>query len=176
MTKRMIAKLGHPVLLDPSRPVDDPTSAAIQALIDDMIETVQAAKGVGLAAPQVFEPVRVIIARDKTKSEPLYQPLINPEFAAIGDKVAFDIEGCLSIDHLNGIVPRHENIRVKALDRHGKPVEFAASGHFARVIQHEIDHLEGVLFVMRVRDWQAVAMKSERDRLEALLESGYDRR
>jgi peptide deformylase len=178
MTRLMIAKLGQPVLLRKADMIEDAGDPAIQELVDDMIETVFEAQGVGLAAPQVYRSLRIALAIDiaSDPDKPALHVLINPEIEALGDEIAFGIEGCLSIDNLAGIVPRHRKIRVKALDRDGEPVEFIAEDHFARVIQHEYDHLQGVLYPMRVRDWQALAAASERRQLERMLEEGYDRR
>lgn len=124
------------------------TSHKTQKLIDDMIDTMYSAEGIGIAGPQVFQDARICIIgkdADDTLTEDL--ALINPTWERISRKKAGDLEGCLSIPKTYGKVMRWKNIKVSALDRHGEKLEFEAHGFFARVIQHEVDHLDGILFI-----------------------------
>ncbi len=129
----------------------------LKILIDDMIETMREAPGVGLAAPQVGVSQRVVVieyAEDENKRPKLYV-LVNPEIIKPSEEKEFGIEGCLSLPGLVGEVERHESITVKALNRFGKPTKYKPSGWLARIFQHEIDHLEGVLYPdLATRVWQ----------------------
>ncbi len=162
MSMLKITHLGDPVLRKPAEPVNpqDIASPDIQRLIEDMTETMRDSEGVGLAAPQVNVPQRVILVevrggnpRYPDRDEVPLTALINPEISPIGDEMADGWEGCLSIPDLRGVVPRHERIAVSALDRNGKPVRFEASDFFARVIQHEVDHLDGIVFLDRMKNF-----------------------
>lgn len=170
MTLLKIARLGHPVLLRPAAPVADPQAPACRMLVQDMIETMLDAEGVGLAAPQVYRSLRLIVAlplsdRDETRSpEPLV--LFNPELALEEGPEVLGLEGCLSIPGLRGAVPRAERLRYRGLDRLGAPIEGRAEGFFARILQHEVDHLDGVLFPMRMRDLALLAMTDEAHHLQ----------
>jgi peptide deformylase len=165
MTLRKIARLGQPVLLNRAVPVDDPGRPDIQILIDDMLETMVDAEGIGLAAPQVYVGLRVIVAmelRDRTEAGTApVRVLVNPELQPLGDETEMAYEGCLSIPELRGIVPRARRVGYRGLDRQGRAVEGEAEGLFARVLQHEVDHLDGVLFPMRMRDLRHLAFTSE---------------
>jgi peptide deformylase len=159
-----VARMGHPVLRARARVVDpaDIRSPAIQRLIDDMFETMREYQGVGLAAPQIHESLRVFVAgfapspddedeeEDADRRVPL-MALINPEITPASAEIVEDWEGCLSIPDIRGRVPRAKQIAVRAYDRRGKRVELRASGFTARVIQHETDHLDGVLFMDRMK-------------------------
>lgn len=180
MTLRKLAQLGHPVLLDPAAPVRDPGAPAVQSLIDDMLETMLDADGIGLAAPQVYAPARIIVAmeladraeRDRARLHVLINPELELEGAA--DELAF--EGCLSLPGLRGRVPRHRVLRYHGLDRSGAEVSGRAEGLFARVLQHEVDHLDGILYPMRMRDLRELAFTGELRHLGAWLEGrGVDR-
>jgi peptide deformylase len=167
-----VARMGHPVLRSRAQAID-PTeirSPRIQTLIDDMFETMTEYQGVGLAAPQVHESLRLFVAgfaptRDEEDVEdeervPLIA-LINPEITPVGDATVEDWEGCLSIPDIRGRVPRARQIVVKAYDRRGKRIELRAGGFTARVIQHETDHLDGVLFFDRMRSLQSLTFLDE---------------
>ena len=160
-----VARMGHPVLRARARPIEPAQigSPRIQQLIDDMFETMQEYQGVGLAAPQVHVSLRVFVAGfapngddDEDEGEgsgrgvPL-MALINPEITPVGAELVEDWEGCLSIPDIRGRVPRSRQISVKAYDRRGKRIEVKAGGFTARVIQHETDHLDGVLFIDRAK-------------------------
>ena len=141
----------------------------MQRLIDDMAQTMLEYNGVGLAAPQVHEELRLFVAqviRDHEDEEdearkPEILALINPEIKPASRHVDEDWEGCLSIPDLRGLVPRHLDISVKAYDRTGRPIELQASGFMARVIQHEADHLDGVLFVDRMKSFESLSFIEE---------------
>lgn len=167
-----IARLGHPILRRPAEPV--PVKAIrkldFQRLIDDMIETMRENSGVGLAAPQVHEPVQIFVVEAQKGSRETGEPdtpltvLINPRVTPATDEVVEDWEGCLSIPDIRGRVTRSVEIKVKALDRTGKEVSFAAKDFFARVIQHEVDHLEGVLFLDRMDGFESLTFLEEHAR------------
>ncbi len=155
-----IATLGHPILRQPSRvlSLEELRSPKIQQLIDDMLATQRDARGAGIAAPQVYEPVRIVIIEvDKNERYP-YKPtipltiLVNPEITFLTKETFANYEGCLSVPDLRGKVNRCCEIRVQALDRHGAPLDFVSRGISAGTFQHEIDHLNGTLFLDRVED------------------------
>lgn len=168
MTVREITLMGHPVLMTPSAPVADPTSPEIAALVQDMQDTMEAAGGIGIAAPQIGVGLRVVIFRlppeaaaggDSTEPElrealharPL-TVLINPEIEVIGDERVEGWEGCLSVPGLRGLVPRYNHIRYRAQGLDGAWFEREAQGFHAVVAQHECDHLDGILYPMRMVD------------------------
>jgi peptide deformylase len=165
-----VARMGHPVLRARARPINpsDIRSPGIQRLVDDMLETMREYQGIGLAAPQVHESLRLFVAGLDTPPDdddeevrlPL-MALINPEITPIGETTAEDWEGCLSIPDIRGRVPRATQIHVRAYDRTGKRIELRASGFTARVIQHETDHLDGVLFFDRMRSFQTLTFLDE---------------
>ncbi len=154
---RRILNDEHPVLRDRAREVKN-INSAVQRLIDDMIETMHDADGVGLAANQVGVPKRIIVA---AAGEDEVLILLNPAFEALDDEEP-GVEGCLSVPGEYGEVPRFCKIRVAALDRQGKKIAFEAEGLLARILQHEIDHLNGILFIDRaVRMLDPEELKSE---------------
>ncbi len=169
MTLRKIAVMGHPVLWRRAEEVATPLSAEHQRLIDDMIVTMRDAPGVGLAAPQVYESVRLIVVQPARERD-APQVMVNPVLEPVGDVTEFGIEGCLSIPDWQGLVPRHRTVRYRALDRDGRIVRGEAEGFFARVLQHEVDHLDGVLYPMRLHDPRHMAMTREARHLPALLD------
>jgi peptide deformylase len=166
-----VARMGHPVLRAKAKPIDpaDIGSPRVQRLIDDMFHTMKEYEGVGLAAPQVHESLRLFVAGfaareddegDGSRGVPM-MALINPEITPVGEATDEDWEGCLSIPDIRGRVPRSRQIVVQAYDRRGKRVELRASGFTARVIQHETDHLDGVLFFDRMRDFRSLTFLDE---------------
>ena len=165
-----VARMGHPVLRAKARRLEkaDIRSVAIQKLIDDMIETMREYHGVGLAAPQVHEAVRVFVAALDAGEEDAPQvetlAIINPEITVIGSDVVEDWEGCLSIPDIRGRVPRAREIAVRAMDRRGDRIELHAHDFHARVIQHETDHLDGVLFFDRMKSFESLAFLDEYSR------------
>jgi peptide deformylase len=179
-----IARMGHPVLLEHAAPVPDPAHPDIQRLIDDMIETMLDAGGVGLAAPQVHVPLRLFVFHlplikaaegdDETVAAGLPpQALINPEIAPIGDEQRLGWEGCLSIPGLRAAVPRFAQIRYTATGRDGSGIEREASGLHAVIVQHEYDHLDGILYTMRMSDFSRMGFTEELGRFpQSLPEAG----
>ena len=162
-----IARMGHPVLRAKTRAIDrgELKTTDVQRLIDDMIETMVEYHGVGLAAPQVHEGIRIFIAdlhaKDDEKADEEPVVLINPEVTALGIDIVEDWEGCLSIPDVRGRVPRAREVAVRALDRKGGRMEFQARDFPARVIQHEADHLDGVLFFDRMPSLQSLSFLDE---------------
>jgi peptide deformylase len=169
-----VARMGHPVLRARARNLSAPEirSPRIQQLIDDMFDTMHEYQGVGLAAPQVHEGLRLFVAAfpasraggadDDRDTERLTEVvLINPEVEPEGTDIVEDWEGCLSIPEIRGRVPRARRIAVRALDRRGKPLELRAGGFTARVIQHETDHLDGILFFDRMRSFETLTFLDE---------------
>jgi peptide deformylase len=162
-----VARMGHPALRAKARALDkaEIRSAATQKLIDDMLDTMSEYHGVGLAAPQVHEGVRLFVAAldsgddDEEKSEAI--AIINPEITIVGSDVVEDWEGCLSIPEIRGRVPRAREIKVRALDRTGARIELSAHDFPARVIQHETDHLDGVLFFDRMKSLVSMTFLDE---------------
>lgn len=167
-----VARMGHPVLRTKARLVEPAsiTTPAFQKLLDDMVETMLEYHGIGLAAPQVHESVRVFIAgieeedvrTGETEIVPL--PVINPEVTALGRDLVEDWEGCLSIPDIRGLVPRNRTVRLRGLDREGVPVDLELTDFPARVVQHEHDHLNGVLFFDRMKSFESLAYLEEYSR------------
>jgi peptide deformylase len=165
-----VARMGHPALRARARPMDrsDIRSAAVQKLIDDMMETMAEYHGVGLAAPQVHQGLRLFVASlnaggdEEEPDEPIV--VINPEIAVVGSDVVEEWEGCLSIPDIRGRVPRARDIKVRALDRQGERIELDARDFPARVIQHETDHLDGILFFDRMRSLESLTFLDEYSR------------
>lgn len=160
-----IARMGHPVLMTPARPVADPTDPAVHALINDMVETMLDAPGIGLAAPQVHVPARIVVfhvpeGRDGSGGVPL-TALINPRIEPLSDDMADGVEGCLSLPEMAGTVPRHTHIRYRATAPDGSVIEREATGFHARVVQHECDHLDGILYPMRMTDLSTLGYAEE---------------
>ena len=163
-----IARLGHPVLLQVAQPIADPTAADVQQLAADMIETMADASGAGIAAPQVHASRRMIVfhvpthrAVDSQDQNVPLTVLINPEIEPVGDEKVLGWEGCLSIPGLRGAVPRWKKIRYRGLSLAGEAVEREATGFHARVVQHEVDHLDGVLYPMRMSDLSLLTFTEE---------------
>jgi peptide deformylase len=174
MTLRKIACLGHPVLLARAAPVEEIGAPNVQALIDDMLETMADADGIGLAAPQVYAGQRIILAMELAdraeRGAAKVHVLVNPELTTLGEEIELGFEGCLSIPDLRGLVPRHGRVGYTALDRRGRRVAGEAHGLFARILQHEVDHLDGILYPMRMTDLRHLAFTSELPHLSAWLE------
>ena len=164
---RQIAQLGQPVLREVSGKIADPGDSTVQALIDDMLVTVADANGVGLAAPQVFEPLSLFIVSShpnpRYPTAPEMEPtaMINPEILWLSDEKEKGWEGCLSIPGLRGLVSRHLRIGVRYLTRKGEVREVEYADFLARVFQHELDHVRGVVFVDRVESTQELMMEKE---------------
>jgi peptide deformylase len=159
-----IARMGHPVLHRPAAAVEDPAAPEIHRLIADMAETMEDAGGIGLAAPQVHVPLRLFVWRGGAGN---VIALINPEIEPVGEAMESAWEGCLSIPGMRGNVPRAARIRFRGVDIEGRPVEGEAAGLTARVIQHEADHLDGVLYPMRMTDLSQFGFTEELSRAAA---------
>jgi peptide deformylase len=162
-----VARMGHPVLRQVARKVEpaEIKSPAFQKLVDDMIETMREYDGIGLAAPQVHQGVRLaLIGIEEGKGDDRtlrVLPVVNPEVTPVGGGMAEDWEGCLSLPKLRGRVNRPDRVLVKALDRRGHKIEFDLAGYPARVAQHEIDHLDGVLFIDRMKSFESLCFLDE---------------
>ena len=164
-----VARLGHPVLRQVTAPLTEAElqSPLMQKFIDDMIETMKEYDGVGLAADQVHESKQVAVLevadnpRYPSKPQVPLTVLINPKITPLSEETEEDWEGCLSIPELRGKVPRHTHIRVEARDRNGKPLDFVANDFHARVIQHELDHLNGKVYLDRMRDFSTLSFLQE---------------
>jgi len=164
-----VARMGHPVLRQKCQVINPLTikGSEIQRLIRDMFETMAEYSGVGLAAPQVHKPVRLVIAGGDADEEgqPTYRVLINPEITVLNDEDRLGMyEGCLSVPGLRGWVERPAHIKVKAYNEKAQLQEFELEGFPAIVMQHECDHLDGVLYVDRIEDTTRFAFEDEADR------------
>ncbi len=165
-----IARMGHPVLLQSAAPVADPTAPEIRRLVADMIETMEDAQGAGLAAPQVHMPLRLFVFRvnpdratadaDDTAVLP-HGVVINPTVELLGDDVRLRWEGCLSIPGLRAAVPRSWRIRYTGVDTDNRPVGGEVTGFHAGVVQHEFDHLDGIMYPMRMQDFSLFGFSEE---------------
>jgi len=165
-----IARMGHPVLRAASTVVDDPTAPWVGRLVEDMIETMEDAGGTGIAAPQVHEPHRVVVFRVPEVTEMPGDSaqdltvLINPVVELLGQERAFGWEGCLSVPGLRGVVPRHLHIRYRGFGLAGEIIEREVAGFHARVVQHECDHLDGILYPQRMTDQRLLVFLEEPQR------------
>ena len=161
-----VARMGHPVLRQRARPLDKSNlrDPFVQKLIEDMFETMHEYHGVGLAAPQVHESVRIFVGLldEADDSEPI--AIVNPEIVPVGDAKADGREGCLSIPEIYGVVPRYTAITLTGLDRAGRPIELPLKDFPARVAQHETDHLDGILFLDRMTSMHSLSYSSEYSR------------
>jgi len=157
-TKFTILQLGHPHLRLTAQAIDDVHSVGLQQFIDDLLQFVDDVKGMGIAAPQVNRSLRLFILSSKPNARYPYAPLmeptvmINPEILWMSDDIDKDWEGCLSVPSIRAIVPRHHAIKVRYTTRSGEQIESHYSGFLARVFQHELDHLNGKVFVDRVEN------------------------
>jgi peptide deformylase len=156
-----IARMGHPVLLGRAAEVADPAASEMRRLIGDMAETLADAGGIGLAAPQVHVPLRLFLWRDG----PALRVLFNPVIAPLGPETEAAWEGCLSIPGLRGRVDRPARVAWSGLDENGEAVSGEAEGLPARVLQHENDHLDGVLYLSRMKDLSMLGFTEELARL-----------
>ncbi|MGA1860790.1 peptide deformylase [Azospirillum sp. 11R-A] len=168
-----IARMGNPVLRKIAEPIADPTDPAVARLAADMIATMLDAPGVGLAAPQISEPRRIVVFRvpaDRGEGEEVANTvLVNPVIEPLTDEKVLGWEGCLSIPGLRGLVPRYKRIRYRGYGLDGARIEREASGFHARVVQHEVDHLDGVLYLDRMDDLQLLVCTEEMHHLNAAL-------
>jgi peptide deformylase len=159
MTVREILKMGDPRLLRKAEPVTQFGTSELNALIEDMFDTMYAANGAGLAAPQIGVNLQVVIFGFKQNQRYPDAPpvpetvLINPELKPLSETVEEDWEGCLSVPGLRGIVPRWAELHYEGFDQHGKRISRDVNAFHARIVQHECDHLDGILYPMRVKDF-----------------------
>lgn len=166
-----IAKLGNPILRQVARPVSDVTDATFQALIDSLIETAISANGVGIAAPQVSQSYRLFIVASRPNPRypdaPLMEPTatINPKIVSHSDEIVKGWEGCLSVPGIRGLVPRYRAIAVEYSDRHGNLQLQELTDFVARIFQHELDHLNGIVFLDRVESDRDLLTEEEYQRL-----------
>ncbi len=166
-----IAELGHPILREMAAQVKNLEDEEIQNFIDNLITTAIEANGVGIAAPQVYESKRIFIIssrpNERYPNAPEMEPtaIINPEILSFSEEKEKDWEGCLSIPGIRGLVPRHKSIRVKYLTRDGKEVESEFSDFIARIFQHELDHLNGTVFLDRMESSLEIITEKEYQRL-----------
>jgi peptide deformylase len=164
-----IARMGHPVLRARAAEVADPTAPWVHRLVADMVETMEDAGGTGIAAPQVHAPHRIVVFQVSGEritdlpgdGEQELTVLINPVVETIGDDLALGWEGCLSVPGLRGAVPRHLRVNYRGVGLDGAVIEREASGFHARVVQHECDHLDGILYPQRIADWRLLLFIEE---------------
>ncbi|HTI85617.1 MAG TPA: peptide deformylase [Alphaproteobacteria bacterium] len=169
-----IARMGHPVLRRRADPVADPTAPEIRQLVRDMVETVHDADGAGLAAPQVHVPLRVVVfhvpgsrlaeGEAPDPEEGKIHVLINPVIEPLGEEQVSGWEGCLSVPGFRGVVPRWKRLRYRAVGLDGKEFTREVEGFHARVVQHECDHLDGILYPMRMPDLTLLGFEEEMSR------------
>ncbi|MCH8808954.1 MAG: peptide deformylase [Proteobacteria bacterium] len=177
-----IARMGHPVLKRVAQPIDDPGAPEVRRLVDDMLDTMEDAGGTGLAAPQVHVPKRLVLfyvsseraqrengredgedgedAPDEAEEVPL-TVLVNPTLEPLTEEMVVGWEACLSLPDLAGRVPRYKAVRYRGLDLGGEEIVREARGFHARVVQHECDHLDGVLYPQRMTDLSTLTFASE---------------
>jgi peptide deformylase len=157
---RDVLRMGDPRLLQPSQRVDAFNTPELDALLTDLRDTMAAQNGAGLAAPQIGVPLQVVIFgfADNPRypeAEPVpYTELVNPVLTPLGPEMEDGWEGCLSVPGLRGVVPRYTRLRYQGFDPAGRPIDRDATGFHARVVQHEVDHLLGILYPMRMRDFR----------------------
>jgi len=157
MAIRPVLKMGHPLLRQVAQPVTGLGTPELRELIRDMDDTMRSLNGAGLAAPQIGVSLRVVIfevrhnPRYPEAGEVPYTVLVNPTLTTLGDETEDGWEGCLSVPGLRGLVPRHRRLRYRGWDANGLAIDRTVDGFHARVVQHEVDHLDGILYPMRLR-------------------------
>jgi len=167
MAIRPVLRMGDPRLLEPSRPVEKFDTSELHQLIADMEDTMQVLDGAGLAAPQIGVGLQVVIfGVDANPRYPDAEPvlrtvLINPVLTVLGDEMEEGWEGCLSVPGMRGLVPRYQRLRYQGRDQYANSIDRSASGFHARVVQHECDHLAGILYPMRIRDLRNFGFNEE---------------
>ena len=167
MTVREVLRMGHPVLRERAKPVEKFGTPELRALVEDMKETMAAKNGAGLAAPQIGVGQRVVIfgvtknPRYPDAEEVPFTVLVNPKLTMLTREVEEDWEGCLSVPGMRGVVPRYTKLRYAGTDEDGNPIERVAEGFHARVVQHECDHLDGILYPQRMTDMSRFGFNEE---------------
>ncbi len=158
MAVRKVLRMGEPLLLEKAQAITEFDTLELHALIEDMQDTMQAMNGAGIAAPQIGVSLQVVIfgvgsnPRYPDAEQVPYTVLINPTLTPIGDELEDDWEGCLSVPGMRGMVPRYARLHYKGFDQFGNAIDRLVSGFHARVVQHECDHLNGILYPMRITD------------------------
>jgi peptide deformylase len=164
---RPVLRMGDPRLIQPSAPVTQFDTPELHALLQDMEDTMRAKNGAGIAAPQIGVLQQVVIfgvghnPRYPDAEQVPYTVLVNPVLEPVGEAMEEGWEGCLSVPGMRGVVPRHANLRYRGFDQFGKPIDRTVSGFHARVVQHETDHLLGILYPMRIRDLRLFGFNEE---------------
>jgi peptide deformylase len=164
---RPVLRMGDPRLIERSAPVTEFDTPELHALIQDMEDTMHAKSGAGIAAPQIGVQLQVVIfgvghnPRYPDAEQVPYTVLINPVLEPVGDEIEEGWEGCLSVPGMRGIVPRHARLRYLGFDQFGKPIDRTVAGFHARVVQHETDHVHGILYPMRIRDLRNFGFNEE---------------
>jgi peptide deformylase len=167
MTVRDVLRMGHPVLRERAKPVEKLATPELRALVEDMKETMAAKSGAGLAAPQIGVSQRVVIfGVDENPRYPDAEPvpftvLVNPKLTMLSREIEEDWEGCLSVPGMRGVVPRYVKLRYTGFDPEGNPIDRVAEGFHARVVQHEVDHLDGILYPQRMTDMTRFGFNEE---------------
>jgi peptide deformylase len=167
MAVREVLRMGHPVLREKAKPVDAFDSPELRELIGDMKDTMAALDGAGLAAPQIGVSRRVVIfgvhanPRYPDAEDVPFTVLVNPKLTMLTRDVEEGWEGCLSVPGMRGIVPRYLKLRYTGFDEQGQPIDRIAEGFHARVVQHEVDHLDGILYPMRMTDMSRFGFTKE---------------
>ncbi|WMJ07263.1 peptide deformylase [Nitrosomonas sp. sh817] len=160
MAIKPVLKMGEPLLLQTAKPIEQFDTAELHALIRDMEDTMESLNGAGLAAPQIGVSLQVVIfgfdhnPRYPRAEEVPFTVLINPKLMPLSDGKEDDWEGCLSVPGMRGVVPRYKQLRYQGFDQYGKTIDRTVSGFHARVVQHECDHLQGILYPMRIQDFR----------------------
>ena len=160
MAIKPVLKMGEPVLLEVAKPVDQFDTPELHALIQDMQDTMASLNGAGLAAPQIGVSLQVVIfgfeknQRYPDADEVPFTVLLNPQLMPLSEEKEDGWEGCLSVPGMRGMVPRYANLRYQGVDQYGTAIDRTVSGFHARVVQHECDHLQGILYPMRIRDFR----------------------
>ncbi len=163
MAVKNVLRMGEPLLLEKAAPITMFDTPELHALIQDMQDTMQAMNGAGIAAPQIGVSLQVVIfgqiefdgrsnPRYPDAEQVPYTVLINPELTPVGNELEEGWEGCLSVPGMRGVVPRYTRLHYKGFDQYGSPIDRLVSGFHARVVQHECDHLNGILYPMRITD------------------------
>lgn len=177
MAIQSVVKMGNQQLATPALPVKDFQDSRLAQIIIDMQDTMQAKHGVGIAAPQIGYHLRIILfGFDSTPRYPNEKPvpmtvLINPSIKFLSDDMVDGWEGCLSVPGLRGLVPRHQHIRYQGYDLNGQLIDRIAEGFHARVVQHEYDHLEGILYPLRIKDMQYFGFEDELQSIKHISQS-----
>ncbi|WP_394807660.1 peptide deformylase [Nitrosomonas sp.] len=160
MAIKPVLKMGEPILLEVAKPIDQFDTPELHALIQDMQDTMAHLNGAGLAAPQIGVSLQVVIfgfeknQRYPDADEVPFTVLLNPQLMPLSDEQEDGWEGCLSVPGMRGMVPRYAQLRYQGVDQYGAAIDRTVSGFYARVVQHECDHLQGILYPMRIKDFR----------------------